>query len=74
MLTTMYKRERKNVLYIYGHLTSLEVYELKTEGWCIEWRDKPKHLKSPQVKKNGIPVERSIYDGTTHAKRLHSFG
>lgn len=50
MLTTMSKRVSRQQLVIHGHLTSREVYELKQDGWRVEWRDKP-------AGKHGIPQE-----------------
>ncbi|MDW0113792.1 hypothetical protein QT711_11395 [Sporosarcina saromensis] len=56
MLTTMSKRVSRQQLVIHGHLTNKEVYELKQEGWRLEWRDKP----AVQRNKVGIPIGRAV--------------
>ena len=53
MLTVMYKKQYKEKLFIYGHLSSEEIYDLRREGWHLDWRDKPAHLKN-RKKRNGI--------------------
>ncbi|QTD40602.1 hypothetical protein [Sporosarcina sp. Te-1] len=51
MFTVMTIRVSRQQLYIFGDLTSHEVYELKQEGWRVEWRERP-----VQRNKQGIPV------------------
>lgn len=47
----MSKKVSRQRLVIHGHMTSREVYELKQDGWKMEWRDKP-----VQRNKVGIPM------------------
>lgn len=53
MLTTMSKRIDGQLLVIHGHMLAREVYELKQDGWRLEWRDKP-------VNRHGIPIGRAV--------------
>lgn len=41
MITSMYKREHGETIYVYGDLNKQDVNQLKKEGWKIEQRDKP---------------------------------
>ena len=73
MLAMLIKDDYKQPLVIFGHLSNREVNQFKSEGYRVQWREKP----SLQINKNGIPREgdtscQSVSDATSHSKRLRA--
>lgn len=52
MLTTLTRKASRQQLYIHGHFSREELYELRKDGWRVEWQEKPQ----PKQNKNGIPM------------------
>ncbi|WP_342510542.1 hypothetical protein MKY34_11180 [Sporosarcina sp. FSL K6-1522] len=52
MLTTLTKKVSRQQLYIHGHFSRNELYELRKDGWRVEWQEKTQ----PKQNKNGIPM------------------
>lgn len=70
MLAMLIKDDYKQPLVIFGHLSNREVDQFKSEGYHVQWREKP----PLQLNKNGIPREgdtscQSVSDATSHSKR-----
>lgn len=45
-LAELSKKVSRQKLQLIGHFTNEELYELRKEGWWIEWREKPMRRRS----------------------------